>query len=440
MSAVKPKFNTRLLIGIALADFLAAIDSTAVTLAIPRMARELHLSEISVSLFQIVYILALVIALIPAGKIGDIYGHKKSFQFGLWIFGIASLSLIFSLPFPLLLACRTLQGAAAGILYTAGGALIARNWEDTEIPFGVSASFFSFGMIVGPVIGGILTDATIGSFSGWHAIFAINVPLCLLGLGLLHKAVKNDSPETNPEKIDWTGFMLLSLFLVGLVITILEPSHRLAYALITLVLGTGLVVTERNKPNAMVQLKLFKIQTFSAIAIFTLVFMFVLNAFSFTNTFYLQQVLGHSATQSGLLLLPLSLGMGVFSVLSGFVRNWRLSCIVASILLIIGTFLLAINNPAQLYSHSLLWAYLIVSAGAGIMFTNTFAAALGSVSVALSGITAGYINSIQQIGNLSGVAFASSHNVTTSYATIYGSLTALAVVALLASLFIQNKK
>ena len=429
-----------LLVGIAIADLLAAIDSTAVVLAMPKIAHDLSLSTASVSLLQIVYTFALITALIPSGKLGDSIGHKKVFIFGLALFGISSLLLTGATSFTILLLLRIIQGIAGGIMYTSGGGLIAHHWKSTETAFGVTAAVFSFGMLIGPLLGGVLTDHTFGSLSGWHLIFLINVPIALLGVWLIKKFAKETTDKVKKAHLDdGLGLLLLALFLASLISCLMYGGFKWATGLASIVFLGALILREIRTEKPLLDLGMFKTRTFAAIAIFTTLAMFALNALTFINTFYVQDVLQKPAETAGLMLIPISIGMAVFAGISSTNKNWKRGALIGGTLIVAGLMVLTRVTPSIPYIQGLLIGYILVSAGAGFMMTTTFAAALGSVSIASSGIAAGYINTVQQLGSLSGIAFVATQDIAHSYQTTYGYLVLVAIVGLGAAFFVKNQ-
>jgi len=429
-----------LLIGIAIADLLAAIDSTAVIVAMPRIAHDLSLSAPAVSFIQIIYTFALITALIPAGKIGDVIGHKKIFLTGLAIFGLASLCLTVVPSFTLLLILRVIQGVAGGMLYTSSGALIAHHWKSTEQAFGITAAVFGIGMLIGPLLGGLLSDSSLGSFSGWHFIFAINVPITLIGIWLIRREAKETPKDSNGYHVDSLGLLLFALTLGSLITCLMYNNYQVASGMATLAFLMLLVLREKNLANPLLNFEIFKGQTFAAIALFTTVAMFCLNGLSFINTFYVQTVLGRSAALAGIMLIPISVGMAVFSGVASTNKSWKRGAILGAILICGGLAVLAHVSPSVSYVRGLFIGYIVVSAGAGFMMTTTFAAALGSVSKQFVGATAGYINTVQQIGSLAGIAFVASRNVTVTYQSTYFYLTLIAGIGIIAALFVKNNQ
>jgi predicted MFS family arabinose efflux permease len=195
-----------------------------------------------------------------------------------------------------------------------------------------------------------------------------------------------------------------------------------------------------NKLELLPSTKLFKIRNFLTVSIFTSACMFCLASVSFISSFYLQDVLKLTATQAGLYLIPIPIGMAVFSVISGFFRNWRLGSIFGGSIITIGLFILSTVTPDQAYFNGLFWGYLLVSAGAGFMFTNTFAAGLGSISKHLSGLGSGYLNTLQQLGAFAGVAFVASFNLLSNYQSLYLALVGVGIVAIISAFFITNQQ
>ena len=384
------KVLTYLLIGIALADLLAAVDSNAVTIALPKIAQDFGIGLSAVALVTVAYTAGLVASLIPVGHLGDHFGHKKAFLLGLLGFGASSAAIIASHNLTTMLVFRLIQGVCAGVLYTASGALVAKHWKNTEMAFGVTAAFLSIGMLIGPLIGGFLADLNVGGFAGWHWIFAVNVPIVLASYILVLFTAKETETHPAPSKADWHGLL----------------SNR----------------------------------TFLAIAAFTALCMFCLPALSFISSFYLQDVLHLSGTEAGLRLIPIPITMAIFSVVSGGLPNWRLGSIIGGSLITLGLLWLHFVTPASSYAGGLLVGYVLVSAGAGFMFTNTFAAALGSTNPKLSGLVAGSINTFQQAGSLLGVAFVSSFAVVELYQALYLYLMIAAALSVVAAVFVTQNR
>lgn len=431
--------STLLLIGIALADFLAAVDSTAVYLALPKIASDLQIAGSGVSLINILYTFALVAALIPAGKLGDKIGHKRVFMIGLALFGGASLILTLAPTFATLLILRFVQGLGGAMLFTGGGGLIAHHWENTEKAFATTGAVFGLGMLVGPLLGGILTDLTLGSFQGWHLIFAINLPIVVISAFLL-KRYAQETTQNLAIKFQFFGLLFLIISL-GLLVTLFMQDQYRSLLLIGLIMSAWFfILLERKNAHPLFELKLFQQTSFSAIALFTLVCMLVLNGLSYINSFYLQDVLGNTAYKAGLMMLPISLGMAVFSGIAGVNKNWKRGALIAASLILLGLIYLSFVQPSTPYWAGLLPGYILVSAGAGFMITTTFAAGLGSIGKQFSGLGAGYLNTAQQIGALAGVAFVAQLDVIQNYSQIYLYLTFIAIIALVAAGFVKTNQ
>jgi MFS family permease len=431
---------TYMLIGIAVADFLAAVDSTAVNIAMPQISRDFGITPAIVALIQIVYTSALVCALIPAGAIGDRFGHKKSFLFGLGLFALSSVLIIFAPSIPLLLLLRAFQGIAGGILYTTGGALIANNWENTEKAFGVTGATFSLGMLAGPILGGILTDTHIPLISGWRLIFAINLIPAIIGMWLIRKYANETPIAEKHVKIDLWALAFLIIFVTALTTSLLTTTFRTALIVLSLDAFFALLAYQYRHSNPLIDLKVFANRTFAAVSLYTTLCMATLMALSFMSTFYLQDMLHLSAHDAGIRFIPISLGMAVFAIVGGSMRNWKLTAVIGGIFIALGHLALSRVTPATPYAQGLLPGFVLVSSGAGLMMTTTFAAALGSVKLAESGLAAGYINTLQQLGGLAGVAFVAGTVLATSFHSNYLILAGIATLAVISALFIRTPK
>ena len=386
--------KTLLLVSLALPGLLGAIDATAVDIALPHIARSFQITTAQVSLVPIVYLVGLLLSLLPAGTFGDRTSHHRTMRLGLLLFGLSSLLALVAPTFWTMLITRGMQGIAMGILYTASTALIPQHWQKTELAFGVTGAFFALGMLIGPLAGGFLTDLGVHGLEGWRLIFAAYLPLTVLTWFFLQASGKTPSVQA---------------------------------------------VKQQVAPNR-AGMALFKNQTFVAIAVLTTACMFTLMAISFVNTFYLQNVIRQTATQAGIMMFPIFLGMGIFSVVAGCFHNWRLGCIAACLLITAGLLVLNQVDPSISYFRGLFPAYLLVSAGAGFMITNTFAASLGSVPVKFSGLASGYINMVQQLGSIGGIGFVASHSVTTQYHALYGWLMVVMAVGLVAGVLVRNRE
>lgn len=430
-----PKYKYSLiLIALAVADLLGAIDSTSVNIALPRIRDDLGISILKAQWIPNAFTLALVTTLILFGKIGDKYGYKKVYIIGLIIFGLSSLVLVLSEIPDLIIIARMMQGFSTAILYTMPMAIIAHLWKEKEKAFAVTSSIFALGMLIGPLIGGVFSDITIHGWSGWHLIFLVNIPLVLAGILTTIKCVPT-IPKTPAIRINVTSVLLLIL---GIGLCTLSFSVLNSYFfLIGLVFIILLILVERKADNHLIDLTLFN-RTFSSVNIISFVMMVSVIGMSYVLTFYLQDNLGWSSTKTGMSLLPVPIITGIFSIVGGRIKNWRIAGFMTSISVFLGMLLLSTipENSINTYWRYVFPGLAFVSAGSGILMSSLFAAMISSVPKDKSGNASGVINTIQQLGALLGIAIIAG--IVMRFRLSFGSLSIIALVGVMASFFVTN--
>ncbi len=423
---------TLILIGLAIADLLGAIDATGVNIALPKITRDLAIPITISQWIPNAYTLVLVSTLLFFGKIGDSIGVKKLYLFGLILFGLASAILGFINNPYLLIAIRGLQGLGTAILYTMPMAIIAHLWQDREKAFSVTASFFAGGMLVGPLIGGVFTNLNFGNFHGWHLIFLLNIPFIIFGLIVATKFI----PELPSQKIK-IDFLSVLMLLVGLALIILSLTIISKWYLLA---GVGILLLlffyEKKVANPLLDFSLFKNRTFTAFNIVSALAMVTIIGMSFVLTFYLQDILKWNSLQAGLALLPVPAATGVVSILAGRMKNWKLAAFLTSGLILAGILLLTQIHPSISYYKLILPAMVLIAAGSGFLMTVGFAAILGSAPTEKSGSASGILNTLQQLGGLIGIALVAA--IVLNYSLAFYILVIAALIGLIAAFFVKK--
>lgn len=306
--------------GLMLGMFLAALDQTVVATALPTIVGDFHRSDL-LSWVITAYLLASTATTPLWGKAGDLYGRKRVFQLAIVIFLIASALCGLSQNMYELIGFRGLQGVGGGGLISLAFAIVGDVIPPRERGRyqGYFTVVFGTSSVIGPLLGGFAVDNL-----SWRYIFYINLPLGILALVVTNRVLQ--MPEVRRQvTIDWWG----SLFIVGAVSSILLAVQTggtnypwTSWQVLSLLgLGVGLLVTfvarERVAPEPILPLELFRTRLFTVanlIALTSGVAMF--GALAFLPQ-YLQLVHGVSATDSGLLLVPLLAGMLLTSISCG---------------------------------------------------------------------------------------------------------------------------
>jgi MFS family permease len=431
---MKPNKQTLLLIliGLAIADLLGAIDSTGVNIALPTITKDLGIPIIIAQWIPNAYTLVLVSMLIFMGRVGDMIGVKRLYIIGLILFGAASLALGFiNSTYPLIIV-RGLQGLGTAILYTMPMAIIAHLWEEREKAFAVTASFFAAGMLVGPLIGGLLTGINVGSFHGWHFIFLLNIPFIIFGTIIAAKYIP--VLPSKREKLDYLSIFLLFGALILIVLSLSIISW--CYILVGLLMLLLLYLYEKRIKFPLLDFTLFKNRTFTAANLVSFFAMVSIIGMSFVLTFYLQDILGWSSTKAGLAFIPVPVATGIVAAFSGKIKSWKLGAYLSSGLILIGMILLTQVNPNISYFKLILPAVILIAAGSGVLMTVMFAAILGSAPTEKSGSASGILNTLQQLGGLIGVALVAA--IALRYKLSFTVLAITALAGIIAAFFVKQ--
>jgi EmrB/QacA subfamily drug resistance transporter len=353
--------------------FLAALDQTIVSTALPTIVGDLgglnHLSWVVTS-----YLLASTVSTPLYGKLGDMYGRKPVFLAAILIFLAGSMLAGLSQSMTELIAFRALQGAGAGGLMVGAQAIIADIVPPRERGryMGLIGSVFAVASVIGPLLGGFLVDQ-----ASWRWVFYVNMPVGALAVAIVTFRLHLYQPHTR-HRIDYLGAALLTGG-VGALILLTSwggTEHAwgsatiLGLAVTSVILLTAFVVQERSAAEPIVPLDLFRSDVFKVSnAMGATIGMAMFGAIIFIPL-YLQLVYGASATSSGLRMIPLMAGLLVASVASGRaisrIGRYRPFPIAGTAILVIGMFLLSrlgVDTPAWVASVYML----IVGVGIGLV-------------------------------------------------------------------------
>jgi EmrB/QacA subfamily drug resistance transporter len=297
-------------LGLALAMFLASLDQTIMATALPVIARDLggldHLSWIVIA-----YNLTSTSTMALWGRTSDLYGRKRLLIAAVVVFLLGSALSGLAHTFGELIAFRACQGVGAGGMITLAMAVIADVVPPRERGRyqGYIQLLFTVSSVVGPLLGGLLVDAL-----SWRWVFYVNLPVGAVALVILLTRLR--LPVTRTERtVDYPGAALL----VGGVVCLLLVTERFTWGL--LVAGAILLAAfgwwERRAAEPIMPPRLFRRPVFLVAAITLFLTTCMLFAVLIFTPLFLQRVVGASATSSGLLLLPMTVGITISTVLSG---------------------------------------------------------------------------------------------------------------------------
>jgi EmrB/QacA subfamily drug resistance transporter len=402
-----PKWWT--LTAVCLGVFMLLLDITIVNVALPDIQTQLDASLSDLQWVIDAYALSLAALLLTTGSLADIFGRRRLFVIGLVIFTIGSVACGAAQDIFFLQISRAFQGIGGAAMFSTALALLAGAFhgKDRGTAFGVFGATTGVAVAIGPVLGGALTSGL-----SWRWIFFVNVPICLVALGVtLAKVI--ESKDRHAGRPDLLGFVTFSVALGALVFGLIEAGKDgwgeqkvVLSFVVSAVLLVVFVVSQLRQQHPMFDLGLLRKPTFTG----GLVAAFGVSASIFSLLTYLviyvQNVLGYSAVATGVRFLFLSGASFVAAAIAGRLsERVPVKWLIGPGFLVLGVGLLLIHGiqPDSSWTH-LIPGLLVAGVGIGMINPPLASTAVGVVPVARAGMASGVNSTFRQVGIATGIA------------------------------------
>ena len=396
--------------GTLLGLFTAAMDQTVVATSIPKIVADLG----GFGLFSWVgtgFLLASTTTVPIVGRLSDMYGRKPFFMLGIVLLLLGSALAGSSQSIEQLIAFRVIQGFGAGMIMAIAFTIVGDVFPPAERGrwMGLMAGVFAAASVLGPLIGGTLTD-----HADWRWVFYINLPMGGVALALLAYGMPRLRPATTP-KMDYRGIVLLCATTVPMLLAFSWAGNRfdwvspqiiglLAWSVAALAL---LVYTELRTEEPLLPMQLLKNRVFTVSGIVALLTGFAMMGSLFYIPLFVQGVLGASATNSGLVTMPMMIAMALAAGIAGQVMSrvgkYRVIGVFGLIVMVIGMAILSMVDASSSRSDVTL-AMIIFGIGLGTSIPLYTLAVQNSVPYRVMGVSTSTMQFLRSVGGTMGVA------------------------------------
>jgi EmrB/QacA subfamily drug resistance transporter len=382
------------LVGACSGLFILMLDSTVVALALPSIRHDVSASQAGLQWVMNGYLLIITAFVVTGGRLGDMFGRKRLFLIGMALFALGSVVSATADDQLTLIFGRLLQGLGAAPMLPLSLAIVCHAFpaETQARALGIWAAISAVALGIGPVVGGALVDLD------WRLIFWINLPIALTGIAILWWAAPESTDPGSGRRVDFAGLIALAVGLTAVVLALIQADEWSVGAIVGFaVLGVASLYAfwriEHRVEEPIVDFALFRNGPYfgASAAAFALVGAYW--SVMFFQPQYLQDVRGHSAVLSGLLIMPVTVPMIFVSPFSGrLIARFGARALMTTGM-VLGTLgLIALTQIGPHSSYVLLLAgYLPFGIALGLVYAPMSTAAMAAMPAEKVGIASGVL-------------------------------------------------
>jgi EmrB/QacA subfamily drug resistance transporter len=397
------------LIAVCVATFMLLLDVSVVNVALPSIRRDLHASFSDLQWLVDAYALSLAAFVLTSGSLADRLGRRRVFTAGLVVFTVASAVCALSTGPTMLNCARALQGAGGAAMFAVSLALLAQEFRGRERAAATSVygAVIAAAIAAGPLVGGALTTAF-----GWQSIFVINIPIGIAALVITFRHVV-ESRDPTAGGVDWGGTVCFSAANALLVLALIRGnedgwgSAAVLGSLIAAALLLGsFVAIESRVVQPLLPLRYFRNHAFTGTQIAAFAVSASMFALYLYITLYIQNILGHTALETGLIYLPSTIvSLAVAGGTAALMARVAPRALLTAGLAITGLGMAVMSGRADGDTWTaLLPGFVLAGIGVGLLNPVIANLALSTVPEEHSGVASGINDTFRQVGIATGVA------------------------------------
>src|SRR6476646_5010500 len=390
--------------------FMIMLDNTVVNDALPSIQKDLGASISGLEWTVNAYTLSFAVLLVTGGRLGDLFGRRKMFLFGVIVFGASSAFIGLSQSEAWLVAGRAAQGIGAAFMMPATLSIIANAFPAHERgkAIGTWAGVSALALAIGPVVGGFLVENV-----SWQSIFFLNVPVAALAVFVTLAATRESRDEASTHQVDYAGVATLSIGLAALVLALVEGnswgwgSASIIALLVVAAAGLiGFAIAERRVAEPMVDFTFFRSRSFLGANLVAFIVSFAMLAMFFFLARYMQNIKGYSPLQAGVRFLPST----AVIIIAGPIAGRLTDRVGPKPLMTLGLLIVSASlfwqghlTPDTSYGF-LVGAFVLMGLGMGLVMSPMSTAAMNAVEPAKAGVASGILSMSRMVGGTFGVA------------------------------------
>ncbi len=390
--------------------FMVMLDNTVVNVALPSIQRSLHATLSSLEWTVNAYTLTFAVLLVTGGRLGDIFGRRRMFLFGVVVFGLASAAIGLAPTDKALVAFRAVQGIGSAFMMPGTLSIITQAFPARQrgTAIGTWAGVSALALAIGPVVGGFLTQDV-----SWRAIFFINPPVAIGAVAVTLFATRESRDETVSRRVDIPGIAAITVGLTALILALVEgnqwqwgSTRIIALFAVALVALVTFAVVERRSPAPIVNFSFFTSRTFLGANLVGFIVSFAMLAQFFFLALYMQNILHYSPLQAGLRFLPSTVVIIIMGPLAGRLadRVGPRPLMTLGLALVGSALFLQSGLDVHTSYLRLLPGFVLMGIGIGFVMSPMSTAAMNSVERTKAGVASGTLSMSRMVGGTFGVA------------------------------------